>query len=130
MTTIPSSIMRAAAKMLGIGTILAVSGCADEPLAAPFQTSERPCPQWVAFRAGDHSNADSPYLGCVSAANLRAMVEKPEDLERGRQLGPANGEREAKAIETYRQGKVAPLQGSGAMSPQISVPGSGGGAPQ
>jgi hypothetical protein len=125
--------LRAAALMLGCGTVQAMLGCASPPVSAPLPivTTEQPCPSWVAYPTDHHSNADSPSLGCVSALNLRAMVEHPADLERGRPLGPASGERESRAVEAYDQGKVQPLAGSGAMTPQMVMPviSTGGGTP-
>jgi len=101
--------------------LLVVSGCASEPPLPPLgRDAGRSCPQWTLFPVNRYSNADSPYLGCVSAVNLRAMVADPADLERGRPLGPADGERQTGAIEAYRQGKIKPFQGAGASSPSSS----------
>jgi type IV pilus biogenesis protein CpaD/CtpE len=114
-------------KMVAIaGLLLAGSGCADRadpPLPVP--TAAQPCPQWTEFPADRHSNRDSPYLGCTNAMNLRSMVENPADLEHGRQLGPADGERETRAVEAYRQGKVKSGQGAGSAVPAIVMPGAG-----
>lgn len=40
---------------------------------------------------------------CSNTAALGMMVANPLDLERGRNEGPADGERAAKVIELYRQ---------------------------
>jgi len=128
--TTPSHSLRAASIVLGIVIVLAISGCASEPARPPAQTSERPCPLWLDFPANHHSNADSPYLGCVSDVNLRAMVADPADLERGRQLGPADGEIETRAIEAYQQGKVKSFQGSGTTNSSTSSSSSSGSGAQ
>jgi type IV pilus biogenesis protein CpaD/CtpE len=44
------------------------------------------------------------------------MVADPADLEQGQTLGPADGQRETRAIEAYQQGKARAFQGSGASS--------------
>jgi hypothetical protein len=129
--TIPHRYQRAAA-LLGTGLLLIVPGCTAKPAPSPIQTAEHRCPQWADSSPDRHSNADAPYLGCISAANLRAMVANPADLERGRPLFPANGERESLAVEAYQQGKVKPFQGasaSGAGSTQSGSSGSSGGSP-
>ena len=113
--------LRAAAMMFGGGIVLAISGCASAPPPPrPGLHAGRDCPQWTLFPVDRFSNADSPYLGCVSASNLRAMVANPEDLDRGRPLGPADGDRATRAIETYRAGPIKPFQGSGASGPTSS----------
>ena len=49
-------------------------------------------------------------MGCnATATNLAHMVAEPRDLVRGRELGPADGIREAEAIVRYREGKVTEL---------------------
>jgi type IV pilus biogenesis protein CpaD/CtpE len=111
--------LRSTARLLCTGIVLAASACA--PLPVP--TAQQPCPQWVLFPPDYFSNADSPYLGCVVATNLRANAADPADLERGRPLAPANGERETRAVEAYEQGKIKPFQGSGSMSPTINATG-------
>ena len=127
--TTASCIALRAAVMLGIAAVLPMAGCSSEPSPPPVAIAGRSCPQWVEFPADRHSNANSAYLGCVSAANLRAMVADPADLERGRQLGPANGERETRAIEAYQLGKVKPFSGGDSTGPLIVVPSTGGSGP-
>jgi type IV pilus biogenesis protein CpaD/CtpE len=68
----------------------------------------------VNFPTQRTSNADSPWLGCVSDANLRAMLDDPSDLERGRPLGPADGDRESLGVEDYKAGKTKGGQGASA----------------
>lgn len=46
------------------------------------------------------------YPSCTTAANLGLMVSDPVDLERGRALGPADGQASVLAIQRYRAGAV------------------------
>jgi len=48
--------------------------------------------------------------GCSSATILGRMVVDPLDLERGRQIGPADGEAAAQSIQRYREDKVKELK--------------------
>ena len=64
------------------------------------------CTQWAELSGTDHSNSEPTDLGCTNRSNLERMVEDPHDLDRGRKLGPADGERESLAIRNYEQGKV------------------------
>ncbi len=124
---------RAVAVMLAGGAILALSACVDDAGPATSMAAGQICPQWAKFPLDHHDNAASAYLGCTSAANLRAQLVDPADLERGRSLASANGERETLAVEAYEQGKVKAFQGtsaSGAGSSQAGASSSGGGASQ
>lgn len=110
------------ATVLWVGIALAGSGCADNPASLPVPTAANPCPPWVLFPPDYFSNADSPYIGCSIAVNLRANVANPVDLERGRPLGPADGQRETLAVEAYQQGKIKPLPASSSTSINASGP--------
>jgi pilus assembly protein CpaD len=48
-------------------------------------------------------------FGCSNAYNLGVMVADPADLERGRQLDPADAERASLSILRYRVGEEEPL---------------------
>jgi pilus assembly protein CpaD len=51
--------------------------------------------------------------GCATYTNLAAQVVHPEDLRTPSQVGPADAEVAASAMERYKQNKVTPLdQGS------------------
>jgi hypothetical protein len=130
----PRTLSRTALAALGAGLLLGTAGCADRPPPLPAPMVQGGCPSWVAFPADRHSNADSPSLGCASNANLRAMLEDPADLERGRPFGPADAARETLAIEAYQQGKIAGASGSSTGgstgSTPATSPGSGGGSIQ
>ena len=48
-------------------------------------------------------------MGCANAANLAHMIANPRDLDRGRDVGPADGEALALGNERYRTGKIKNL---------------------
>jgi type IV pilus biogenesis protein CpaD/CtpE len=116
--------LRPTAATLWLGLALAEAGCTD-PSALPVPTAAQPCPPWVLYPANPYSNANSPYLGCTVAVNMRANAERPADLDRGRPLGPADGQRETLAVETYQQGKIKPFTST--TSTTASFTGGGGG---
>jgi type IV pilus biogenesis protein CpaD/CtpE len=117
----------AAATLLGSGIMLATTGCVSTPPSPPpAQYTSSGCPPWWQFPADKFSNAGSPYLGCVTSVDVRAMLADPADWLHGRPVGRSDAEREARAIEAYQQGRVKPFLGSGSMSPQTS----GGSGPQ
>ena len=115
--------LHSAVTILGGGILLAEAGCTN-PASLPVPTAAQPCPPWVLFPPDRYSNADSPYLGCTVAVNLRATAANPTDLARGRPLGPADGQRETLAVENYQQGKIKPFP---ATSTTSGLSGSSGG---
>jgi type IV pilus biogenesis protein CpaD/CtpE len=92
--------------------------------------AEPACPQWVEFPADSLRNRDLAYLGCANLANLRNMLALPEDLQHGRALGPASGERESLGVERYNEGKASADKNAGSASPTIIMPAAGGAASQ
>lgn len=88
------------------------AGCASET-PGPVPATANACPQWTQSPQDSHSNADSAYLGCANALNLQHMVENPDDLKQGRDLGPADGARQAKAVKNYEDGKMKASTGAG-----------------
>jgi hypothetical protein len=115
-------------RWLGVATLIAVSGCS--PPQPPFVPSAaQPCPPWLDTPAARDSNAQSPYWQCHNAVNLRNMVERPDDLENGRPMGPASGEREAIGVKAYGEGKIKPPGGGAAggatapAMPTVSISG-------
>lgn len=92
----------------GFTLIGLTAGCTPPERPLPV-ASTSPCPGWPNDPPDLHSN-DEPFgLGCADRLNLRVMLDRPEDLQAGRPLGPANGARQILAVETYQKGKVAPL---------------------
>lgn len=110
--------------------LIVLSACASGTTEVPGVAAAPPCPAWVDFPADHHSNAGSPYLGCTNAANLRSMVANPNDLQQGRSLGPADGERETNAVRTYEQGQVKNFSDQNAPRPFFVLPGATTGGSQ
>jgi type IV pilus biogenesis protein CpaD/CtpE len=104
---------------------LGLSACTGGSGVAPVAMT-RGCPQWVEFPVDHHSNAGSPYLGCTNANNLQTMVDEPGDLDRGRELGAADGERATLAVEAYEQGKIKDFSDANAAPPVFFSSGGGG----
>ncbi len=115
--------------LVAAGAILiALAGCVvNEP---PLSATPRPCPPWVDYPIDNHSNRDSPYLGCSNDVNLLRMVERPQDLGQGRPLGPANGGRAADAVKAYDKDQVRPYLDSGSHPSQVGTTITGGGGSQ
>lgn len=105
--------------------VLGLSGCSSAS-DVPSLAMTRTCPQWVDFPVDDHSNAGSPYLGCTNANNLQTMIATPSDLEHGRKLGDADGERATVGVEAYQQGKIKGFSNANAPQPVFFAPGGGG----
>lgn len=63
------------------------------------------CPDFSRSRIGDYYNMTTSNFGCASATNLSLMVSNPRDLLRGRELPPADAERQARRVRHYRIGK-------------------------
>ena len=64
------------------------------------------CPDRSRTRVSDFHNLSTSDFGCATAHNLGRMVANPRDLRRGRRLGPADAERQSKAVADYRKGKL------------------------
>jgi pilus assembly protein CpaD len=69
-----------------------------------------PCPDWSRESGLDYSNLPHSNFGCATQTNLGLMIADPEDLVRGRKLGPASGIHAAESIVRYRTGEVIELQ--------------------
>jgi pilus biogenesis CpaD protein len=109
---------------------VALTGCAvNEP---PLSAEPRPCPPWFDYPVDNHSNRNSPYLGCSNDVNLLRMVERPQDLDQGRPLGPVNGGREADAVKNYDKDQVKPFLDNSTRPSQsgASITGNGNGGSQ
>jgi pilus assembly protein CpaD len=63
------------------------------------------CPDWSG-KLTSYTNTPSSNWGCATAINLGLMIAEPSDLVRGRDLGVADGEALAGAIERYRKGET------------------------
>jgi pilus biogenesis lipoprotein CpaD len=65
------------------------------------------CPDWDTAVAGSALDGRPDRFGCMNAAALAAMIVDPNDLKRGRQMGPADSEYQTLGIRNYRKGKAA-----------------------
>ena len=103
---------------------IALAGCVvNEP---PLSAQPQPCPPWVDYPVDNHSNRNSPYLGCTNDVNLLKMVERPQDLDQGRPLGAGNGGRQADAVKNYDKDQVKPFLDSSVRSSQAGAQITGG----
>lgn len=94
--------------LLAVLSGLGPAGCTTVN-AVPESPGASACPQWAQDPADIHDNQPSPYLGCTNDVNLLRMVERPQDLQQGRTLGPTSGERQANAVKAYDTGQVKPF---------------------
>jgi type IV pilus biogenesis protein CpaD/CtpE len=82
-------------------------------------TAEHPCPPWVELPSDPYSNVETAYLGCSVDLNVSNSLEDRRDQERGRALGPTNGNRESLAAGRYETGQAKPLPSTGSPTPTI-----------
>ena len=108
----------------GLTLIGLVGGCEPPERPLPVAANVSPCQGWPNDPPDLHANAEPFGLGCANRLNLRSMLDRPEDLQAGRPLGPASGARQVLAVEQYQQGKIAPF---GPSSPTPKTTGSTGG---
>jgi len=111
--------LRLSTLVLVVATGLGPLGCAPV-IGVPESASTPACPQWANDPVDDHANQGSPYLGCTNDVNLLRMVERPQDLQQGRTLGPASGERQAGAVKAYDTDKVKGFSGDTASKTATS----------
>lgn len=104
---IPSRILIAAATVLIAG-------------AASAQPAASPCADLRPLDGRPSSQTHSPSSACANRANLETMADRPSDLVQGRRLAPADGAREAAAVESYRKGQVK-VSGQGTASNPAAV---------
>ena len=75
------------------------------------------CPDWSDDYDGNYMNATSRNYGCATNSNIAAMIADPEDLVRGRESdGKPVVTTSNRAIEAYRNGRVANGDGGGATA--------------
>lgn len=73
------------------------------------------CPDWRKPANADYGNTQASNFGCADAVNLGMMLADPRDLIEGRTMEDgASGDTAAAAVKRYRDGKVIPLDTSGA----------------
>ena len=109
------------ARLLAVGlSVAALAGCTT-PDVGPLSAMEA-CPNWANDPPPLHSNAPSDGFGCANRANLLNTVDRPADLASGESLGPANGERAAKAVGDYEKGEVKPFLDNSSASSVLVAP--------
>jgi hypothetical protein len=81
------------------------------------------CPDWRTSNTGPLQNEPWPQYGCASTRNLAAMVEKPEDLQQGRDMSPALGSKAALSMRHYNMEKTTPLIDPNAKAPVANTGG-------
>ena len=59
------------------------------------------CPSWSSEATNPFDEQPLPQFGCATARNLAMSVERPSDLVRGRDLGPARGAEIVGGIRRY-----------------------------
>jgi hypothetical protein len=59
------------------------------------------CPSWTTDQSNPYDNQPMPQFGCAHARNLALQVENPQDIVKGRTLGPAGGTMLAGTIRRY-----------------------------
>jgi pilus assembly protein CpaD len=64
------------------------------------------CPDWDTAVAGAALDGRPDRFGCMNAAALAAMIADPNDLKRGRRLGPGNANYQTRSLRDYEAGKA------------------------
>jgi len=59
------------------------------------------CPNWTTATTDPYDNQPLPQFGCANARNLAIMVDRPEDLVRGRDMGDSSGVLTVGAMRRY-----------------------------
>lgn len=59
------------------------------------------CPAWSSSNTDPYDNQPLPQFGCATARNLALMVERPEDLVKGRDMGAGRAVTTVGAIRRY-----------------------------
>lgn len=119
----PICLARVARALVAAALLAATGGCVRDERA---DAVAGPCPVWAADPADLHSNEVATGLGCANLANFGSMIDRPQDLQAGRPLGPASGARQADAVDIYEHGKVPALH-PGQPTPTFVMPSGQGG---
>jgi pilus assembly protein CpaD len=64
------------------------------------------CPNWSQPPNQGYDNQPMSNWSCATAVNFGMMLADPNDLVRGRDPGPADGEAVARSVENYRKGRT------------------------
>ncbi|MCG6539759.1 hypothetical protein MCB86_06675 [Pseudomonas sp. KSR10] len=99
------------ATVVWVGLVAMLGGCATE-LDSPHYSAgfdvdlpgdSRPFPD-TCLAIANGTNSPRLPVGCANALNLQRMVERPDDLRRGRDTGPSFAAPVAQAAERYLRG--------------------------
>jgi len=78
------------------------------------------CLKWSEATTDPYDNQPLPQLGCATARNLALMVERPDDLVHGRELGPERGVHAVGTIRRYdndqTRGLIDPQSGTDSVA--------------
>ena len=116
--------------------LLIISGCAD-----PYPPTPRPdyvirvvpsghggfvavpptCSSWITDTTDPFDHQPTPQFGCATQRNLAMMVENPEDLVKGRPLGPANGTTAVGSMLRYTNDQTRGLLWTGRESNTVAT---------
>ena len=67
------------------------------------------CVSWRGNEPNSFDNQSLPQFGCATARNLALMVDRPEDLLSGRDLGPADGAMAVNSLQNYHNNMTREL---------------------
>jgi len=85
-------------------------------------TIEKPnCPNWSDVQNSVDVNQRMPQLGCATARNLAAQIDRPMDLVKPRKLGAPDATISAGSISAYRSGKTKALINPNAEAPTVDM---------
>ena len=96
--------------------VIRVTPTAQGSIATP-----PPCPSWATEIADPFDNQPAPQFGCANARNLASMIEEPNDLLQGRNLGDSRGVAEVGAVRRYDNNQTRGLIWTGTESNQAAT---------
>ncbi len=101
--------------------LLALAACGYAPTPTPDYTIRvmptpngmvaipPSCPSWNSATTDPYDNQPVPQFGCANARNLALMVDRPEDLVKGRDMGDSSGVLAVGAIRRYQNNQTRGL---------------------
>jgi type IV pilus biogenesis protein CpaD/CtpE len=105
-----------------VASLLVLAGCGVQTMTPDYAINVAPqtpgssyvaqppaCPSFVNVQANPFDSQPDPQFGCATARNLALMVEKPEDLLQGRDIGLASGITTAGAVVRYNNDQTRGL---------------------
>lgn len=99
---VPASVVQIPAEPGRRGDLVAVS-------VRRYVAVLPPCPDWTGVPGVNFDNQPISNWSCATAVNFGMMLADPGDLVRGRDPGYADGERAARSVRAYREGKTKPI---------------------